>query len=117
MPRPRLTPTEDQRRLVKSISAMGIPHEEIARIIGIRSPKTLRLHFREELDLGMTEANYKVAQTLFKMATSGECPAATIFWAKTRNRFRERPNDDVRQIAPPPFVVAKEQGGQSHDRA
>jgi hypothetical protein len=117
MPRPRLKPTEDQRRLVKSMSAMGIPHEDIARKIGVRSPKTLRTHFREELDLGMTEANYKVAQTLFQMAISGEFPAATIFWAKTRNRFRERSSDDVRQVAPPAFVVAREQGGQSHGRA
>ena len=65
----------------------------------------------------MMEANYKVAQTLYQMATSGECPAATIFWAKTRNHLRERSPEDVRQIAPPPFVVAREQGGPSHGNA
>ena len=113
MPRPQLKPTDDQRRLVKSMAAMGIPHEDIARKIGVRSAKTVRKHFREELGLGMTEANYKVAQTLYQMATSGECPAATIFWVKTRNRFRERAGDDVRQIAPPPFIVALEEGGQT----
>ena len=110
MARPQFKPTDDHRRMVKSMAAMGIPHEQIAIKIGIRSPKTLRTHFREELDSGATEANYKVAQTLFQMATSGQCPAATIFWSKTRNRFRERDPDEVARIAPPPFIVAREQG-------
>ena len=118
MPRPQLNPTEDQRHLVKSMAAVGISQEQIALKIGVRSPKTLRKHFRKELDLGMTEANYKVAQTLFQMATSGECPAATIFWAKTRNGFRERPASSVTPAGPPPpFVVAQEPGGTEHGNA
>jgi hypothetical protein len=92
------------------MAAMGTPQEDTARLIGIRSPKTLRKHFRKELDLGATEANYKVATTLFSMATSGQCPAATIFWMKTRNRFRERPPEEASRIMPPPFIVAREQG-------
>src|ERR1700693_3786982 len=67
MPRPKFSPTEEQRKLVKSFAAVGISQEEIAKHIGIRSPKTLRKHFREELDRGGTEANYKVAQMCFKM--------------------------------------------------
>jgi hypothetical protein len=110
MPRPQLKPTDEQRRLVKSMAAMGTPQEHISRKIGIRSPKTLRKYFRDELDFGMTEANYKVAQTLFQMATSGKCIAATQFWLKTRGRFRESPQDEVRKSAPPPFVVAREAG-------
>jgi hypothetical protein len=109
MPRPQLKPTDEQRRLVKSLAAMGTPHEDIARKIGVRSPKTLRKHYREELDTGGIDANYKVAQALFKMATSGEHPVVSIFWAKTRNRFQERNPEDVRQVAPPPFIVAREQ--------
>jgi hypothetical protein len=114
MPRPQLNPTVEQRAIVKSMAAMGVPHEDIARKIGVRSPKTIRKHFREELDLGATEANYKVAQTLFRMATSGEHPSATIFWAKTRNRFREYPVNSGAPIEPPPFLVAREpaEGGQ-----
>jgi hypothetical protein len=114
MPRPQFNPTKEQRDIVKSMAAMGIPHEDISRKIGVRSPKTIRKHFREELDLGATEANYKVATTLFKMATSGEHPAATIFWAKTRNGFREHSHSVTIPIAPPPFIVVREQeGGQS----
>jgi len=113
MARPQLNPTKEQRDIVKSMAAMGTPHQDIALKIGIRSPKTLRKYFRQELDLGATEANYKVAKTLFGMATSGDCPAATIFWAKTRNGFREHPQSAGAPIAPPPFIVAREpQGGQ-----
>jgi hypothetical protein len=90
---------------------MGIPHQDIALKIGIRSPKTIRKYFRQELDLGVTEANYKVAKTLFEMATSGDCPAATIFWAKTRNGFREHPHSAGAPITPPPFIVAPAPAG------
>ena len=116
MPRKPFNPTDDQRRLVKSMAAFGIPHEDIARKIGITA-KTLRKHFSAELAGGNTDANYKVVQTLFEMATSGECPAATIFWAKTRCRFRERSSDDDRPAVPPPFTVTCQPGGPAHDHA
>jgi hypothetical protein len=113
MARPTITPTDEQRRIVKSMAGMGIPHEQIVQIIGYRSPKTLRKHFRKELDVGAAEANYKVATTLFRMATSGECVAATIFWAKTRNGLREYPQAAQTRPSPPPFIVARElEGGQ-----
>jgi len=52
MPRPKLNPTEEQRRMVKTMAAMGGKQEEIAMKIGIHSPKTLRKYFRNELDQG-----------------------------------------------------------------
>jgi hypothetical protein len=117
MPRPPLKPTDHQRLLVKSMAAVGIPHQQIALKIGIRSDKTLRKHFREELDLGVTEANYKVGQTLFKMATSGEHPGVTIFWAKTHLGLRERPASDKLPVPPPPFIVTADLGGNLHGHA
>lgn len=92
MARPRFKPNEEQKRMVKSMSGYGIPEDDIARTIGPRgiSPKTLRKYFRQELSLGSTLANTKVAQTLFHLASSGECVAASIFWAKTRLGWRER---------------------------
>jgi hypothetical protein len=108
MPRPKLNPTEDQRRLVKSLAAFGTRHEKTARMVNIRSPKTLRKHFRGELDRGAAEANANVARTLYQMATSGEQPAATLFWLKTRAGWRERPSfEPATAVAPPPFIVAK----------
>jgi len=52
--------------------------------------KTLRKHFRDELDRGMTEANAKVAQSLFQMATQGKNVAAAILWMKARAGWREK---------------------------
>jgi hypothetical protein len=115
MPRLQLKPTEEQRRLVKSMAAVGVPHEDIARKIGIHSPKTLRKHFREELDIGMIDANYKVGKTLFEMATGGEEVAATIFWVKTRKLFRE-PVEEAGPVGPPPFIVTSEPGGDDDDK-
>ena len=52
--------------------------------------KTLRKHFRSELDRGSIEANIKVAQTLFTMATVDKNVAAAIFWMKARAGWREK---------------------------
>ena len=83
------TPTEEQRRMVKVISGFGIPQTDIASQVGIDT-KTLRKHFREELDRRMTEANMRVSQSLFTMATTGGSVAAAIFWMKARAGWREK---------------------------
>src|SRR4051794_16838847 len=49
MARPSLQPKQEQRTLVKSLSAMGLPQQQICAWVGMRSPKTLRKHFGEEL--------------------------------------------------------------------
>lgn len=82
-------PTEEQRRTVRAMSGFGIPQESIATMLDIE-PKTLRKHFRRELDRGSIEATTKVAQTLFSMATSGQNVAAAIFWMKARAGWREK---------------------------
>lgn len=90
----RFEPTPDQRRTVKTMAGFGIPHTDIAPFIGIDT-KTLRKHFREELDRGTTEANAKVAQSLFQMATQGKNVAAAIFWMKARAGWREKQEVDA----------------------
>ena len=91
-------PTPEQRKTVELLSAMGVPHEDICKlIIGPRGKpiddKTLRKHFRTELDTAATKANQQVAGALFRMATDpkGGIKAVTaqIFWLKTRARWRE----------------------------
>lgn len=106
MPRPSLKPTEKQRELVKSMAAFGIRQEDIARKIGIRSPKTLRKYFRQELTDGATDANYNVAKSLYHKALGGDTYAAQ-FWLKCRAGWRDQPSF-VAPVAPPPFIVAKE---------
>ena len=71
------------------MSGFGIPQPDIAIHLGI-DPKSLRKHFREELDRGSIEATAKVAQSLFNMATQGNNVAAAIFWMKARAGWREK---------------------------
>jgi len=111
MPRPKLKPSEDQRRMVKTMTAMGAKQEDIALRIGVRSPKTLRKHFRNELDQGASEANLTVAQAMYKKAKEGDVKAA-MFWLKCRAGWRDRPDFDGPVAAPPPFIVARERTGE-----
>jgi hypothetical protein len=91
------------------MAAYGTKHEDIARVIGLRSAKTLRKHFREELTRGAIEATAQVGQTLYQMATSGDEPACTIFWMKVRGGWREKQNSEAAPTAVPDFVVVMEQ--------
>jgi hypothetical protein len=110
MARPRFEVTEQNRKTVRALAGFGLTHEQVARMIGLRSPKTLRKYFRTELGMGSLEANAQVARTLFRMATSGENPAATMFWLKTRAKWRERSADDVQPVTPPTLIISQESG-------
>ena len=54
-------------------------------------PKTLRKHYRGELDHGHVKANAKVAENLYRKATGDgrEAVIAAIFWLKTRAGWKE----------------------------
>jgi hypothetical protein len=82
-------PDPTQRRQVEAMAAYGTPEADIGRVIGV-DPKTLRKHYREELDLGETKANAQVAGYLFNAAKNGNV-TAQIFWLKTRAKWRETP--------------------------
>ena len=108
MARPPFQPTEQNQKQVKTMAALGFRHDDIATIIGI-TPKTLRKHFRNELDCGAIEANARVLRTLFEMAISGKNTAASIFWAKTRCGFREKARgSEATEQDPPPLVLKVE---------
>jgi len=107
MPRPKLNPTDEQRAKVKTYAATGTLQKQIARLIGIKSPKTLRKYFRDELDLGDIEANGAVAGALFKNAREGNVEAQK-FWLLHRAGWG-KPSSRYPPIAPPPFVIACEE--------
>jgi hypothetical protein len=113
MARPSLKPTAEQRRLVKSLSACGIPQEHIAGRLGIRSLKTLRKYYREELDAGILDANASVGKTMYTMANSGRFPLATMFWLRCRAGWKDYPAYEQHAAAPPPFIVAKDDGARN----
>jgi predicted transcriptional regulator len=81
-------PTPEGRELVAIHATVGTPHETIAGILGITA-KTLRNHYREELDNAMAQANAKVGGALFQKAMGGDT-TAMIFWMKTRAGWREQ---------------------------
>ena len=88
--RPSFKPTGTQRQMVEAMAACGIKESDIAVVVGI-TPKTLRRHFRSELDTGHIKATAKVAGNLFRIATGNgrEAVTAAIFWLKTRAGWRE----------------------------
>ncbi len=91
MARPRFKPSPEDRKWVEAMSGFGVPEEAIAQAVGAGGidPKTLRKHFRRELDTGATKANINVVQSLYRNAISGKCPAASMFWLKCRAGWRE----------------------------
>jgi hypothetical protein len=106
MPRPKLTPTEEQRQQVKTLAAVGTPQQDIARRIGIRSEKTLRKYFRDELDLAATDANANIGSALYKKAMEGNTDAQK-FWLERRAGWTNW-QGPTRLFTPPPFVVTRD---------
>lgn len=87
-------PTDEQRRTVKMLSGFGIPQDDICKHLDVTKP-TLHKFFRREIDSGVLEANAKVAQTLFAMATVDKIPAAAMFWLKARAGWREKQEIEI----------------------
>ena len=81
-------PTKATREVVKLHALVGTRQEVIADILEI-DEKTLRKHYRAELDQSRWQANATIGGALFNKAKSGDT-AAMIFWLKTRAGFRER---------------------------
>lgn len=95
--KPRYEPTPADRETVKSMAACGFSHEAIARCIGTKGidDKTLRKHFRRELDTAMDRANATVANKAYQLASTGAVPALTIFWLKTRLGWKETDRHEI----------------------
>ena len=72
------------------MAGYGIPEADIACVLDI-DPKTLRKHYRSELDKGHIKATAKVAENLYRKATGEgrEAVTAAIFWLKTRAGWKE----------------------------
>ena len=90
--KPPHEPTHASRELVKLHAMVGTPQEIIAKVLNIDS-KTLRKHYRHELDVALSKANAQVGGALYNKAVKGDT-AAAIFWLKTRAGFRERQEID-----------------------
>ena len=85
--------TDESRRMVESTSGLGLPHEQIAILVGI-DDKTLRKYYRTELDTGKAKANGQIAKTLFSKAVGGDT-TSLIWWTKTQMRWSETIKQEV----------------------
>lgn len=80
-------PTSETQKLVRTLSAVGVPYVDIASKIEI-THDTLVKHYKKELTDGRIDANAAIGQTLFQQAKDGNTSAA-IFWLKTRAGWKE----------------------------
>jgi hypothetical protein len=95
--KPEHIPDEKKRAEVTARASYGVPQQEIAIYLGTDA-KTLRKHYREELDLSRVKANSRVRRFLFeaasgdaleKGATYADCLRGSMFWAKTQMGFKD----------------------------
>ena len=120
MGRPAHRPDDSQRRQVEALAGYGIPEADIAGVVGVDA-KTLRRHYRNELDHGHTKANARVAENLYRKATGDgrEAVIAAIFWLKTRARWKETTVNEVSVASADPLTQLLEQvataGRRIHD--
>jgi len=91
--KPEHKPTKAKRDTVAMHAMVGTPQEDIARVLGI-DPKTLRKHYRDDLDLATASANADIGGALYRQAIDGNV-SAQIFWLKTRAGFREKSEVDL----------------------
>ena len=86
--------TDERRRQVEALAGCGLTHEQIGLVVGCSSD-TLQRRFRSELDRGAAVALAAVAQNLFRIACGDgrEAVVASIFYLKTRGRWRETPTE------------------------
>lgn len=87
--RPPFVPTEDETKLVGSMAAVGITHEQIALVIrdGIDAD-TLKKHFKDVLRTSKVKAHAKIGAEIYTRAIQGDT-TLLIFYAKTQMGWKE----------------------------
>ncbi len=83
-------PTDEVRSQVRTMAGYGLPHVQIATIIGI-DKVTMYKHLRAELDAGMAVANLAIGRSLYDQAVGR--PAE--FQGRKRIREELRPDRSV----------------------
>lgn len=79
--------TEKEVIQIETLASVGCSRLEIALVLQ-REPNDL-LCFDAEIKSWSERAKANVKRTAYEMATSGKCPAMTIFYLKTRCGWRE----------------------------
>lgn len=98
-------PSEASRQIVQLHATVGTPQDMIAALLDI-DPKTLRLHYRSELDNAAAQANAVIGGALFNKAKAGDV-ASMIFWMKARAGWRETVGVVQEKPEPPSLDLSK----------
>jgi DNA-binding transcriptional regulator YdaS (Cro superfamily) len=80
--RPAYEPNDKDRLTVKVMVAGGIEQAAIASLLGV-APKTLRKHFRREIDTGADEVAARMMSSVIAAATKGNVNAMKL-WLEAR---------------------------------
>lgn len=96
-------PTPATRQLVQLHTTVGTTQVHVAQILGI-DLKTLRKHYRDDLDLSKAKANATIGGALFNKAKNGDT-TAMIFWMKTQAGWREKDHGEGVDNSPPTIVI------------
>lgn len=92
-------PTPEKRAMVSRYSMVGTTQEIISDIMDIDS-KTLRKHYRKELDQSTAKAVAQIGGALYTKAMAGD-NALMIFFLKTRGGWRETDKtEDIGEAKP-----------------
>ena len=95
-------PTDETRKMVRRLSSLGTPQGQIAVMVGC-SEKTLRLHYRGELDEGLQDAKAAVLQALMGNIKAGNV-TAMIFYDKCRGGQPETIKEEITGLGGGPVV-------------
>jgi hypothetical protein len=91
--RPPFQPDDELRAAVLRLKLLDLPSELVAATLGI-SVKTLRKHFRRELDCAKFELVAGVAAVLYGLAIAGSVTAC-MFWLRTKGGFCETARSEL----------------------
>lgn len=96
--RPRYVPSDEQRELVRNLSAAGLSHESIQRCLPT-GPKieTFRKVFRLELETSKDIVTAKAISKLIVKIEAGDL-GAICFWLKCKAGFVDRQAIDHRSV-------------------
>lgn len=104
--RPPHAPTDHDRKRVALHAGLGVPIEQIARIVGI-AKETLIKHYGDELELGRAQATASIAGKLYERAMKGDV-ACMIFWLKAQAGWSERMQLDAGTGTQVVFKISKD---------
>ncbi len=90
----RWKPNEEQRQQIETMAGLGMPHWQIAAILGI-SDETLDLALKKDITLqhqmkrGVAKASVNIRRTAYEKAFVDRDPKMIQYWLNCRERWAE----------------------------